>query len=248
MLPAAPPLMVARPGVHPWQWSHFHLPAGSDEILPADQLADLNGYPVENPKARRSAAVDYDSIISLWADQTVPPSSRARDNKTSKMRRMFGWLIANRGFPQGCTDMARVSADDLQAYKESLPATVRRDHLIDIKALFNTAAKARRLPNGNPATEVETPAKVVNPRTARQIFTAEERRLILTEARKAEPVVRWANWIACFSGAITEEIAEADSRDIEIINGGSGFAYPLRSSAGRAEPQDGVPAASGAPT
>jgi integrase len=42
---------------------------------------------------------------------------------------------------------------------------------------------------------------------------------ILTEARKAEPVIRWANWLSSFSGARLAEITEADTRDIEDIDG-----------------------------
>jgi hypothetical protein len=55
--------------------------------------------------------------------------------------------------------------------------------------------------------------------SARRDFTPEERKLILIMARKAEPHVYWVNWVCSFLGTRTSEVADANTLDIERIDG-----------------------------
>jgi integrase len=53
----------------------------------------------------------------------------------------------------------------------------------------------------------------------RDDFTPEERRLILTLAREAEPVIKWCNWLSSFQAARLSEILDAHTRDIVVEEG-----------------------------
>jgi integrase len=128
-------------------------------------------------------------------------------------------------------DMNIVTPDDLQCYKESLitlmrdgtwqPKTVD-DHIEMIKAQFRWAKENRKITT-NPAAELRMIGGTTDPRRARKDFDTSEIQKILTAAREAEPVIRWANWIAAFSGARLAEIVEADIRDVEITPQGAIF-------------------------
>lgn len=174
------------------------------------------------PVEREDGPVEVETIIGLWAqDREKPPSDDARADKRRHMRRLFEFLNA------GHNDMRRVVRPDIQRYKEHLLARVEsgdierntaRDALIHIKALFKSAFTNNKL-TVNPAKEITVPPKHTRREKKRQIFDATERKLILERSRRSDsPLLRWAYWIAAFSGAITEEIAEADSRDVEIVS------------------------------
>src|ERR1700758_826660 len=56
-------------------------------------------------------------------------------------------------------------------------------------------------------------------RKERDDFTPEERKLILSLAREAEPHIYWVNWVCSFLGTRTSEVADASTLDIECIHG-----------------------------
>jgi hypothetical protein len=188
----------------------------------ADYVARSNAV----KSANATEIVEYESVIADWQRERKdrPPGPKAIRSKQRAMRGLFDYLNA------GHSDMARVSADDLQRYKRHLldiadqprsPNEPRspnaRDHLLEIKALFNVAAdNNRKLPAGNPAEKIKLPGKRVDPRRARIAFTDPERALILRKAREAEPIIRIPNLIAGFTGAHTSEIIEASTHDVEV--------------------------------
>lgn len=55
--------------------------------------------------------------------------------------------------------------------------------------------------------------------TERRDFTANERRRILTMAREQQPGVKWGVWLAAFTGARLEEIADCHTNDVECVDG-----------------------------
>jgi len=55
------------------------------------------------------------------------------------------------------------------------------------------------------------------PHEERRAFTDEEAARILIAARSADPLVRWANWLAAFTDTITEEIVGARREDFYQI-------------------------------
>jgi integrase len=137
--------------------------------------------------------------------------------RQAKMDRFFDWLAKRHQYDRH-TDMARVLPDDLQAYKEALPKGIARDHLIDVRAHFNTAAKNNKFPWGNPAVGLFLPAS--RKKAKRVEFTDDERKLIVSRARESDdPVIKWSNLIASITGAGTAEIIDADTRDVEVVDG-----------------------------
>ena len=56
-------------------------------------------------------------------------------------------------------------------------------------------------------------------RKERDDFTPQERKLILSLAREAEPHIYWVNWVCSFLGTRTSEVADASTLDIECIDG-----------------------------
>lgn len=205
---------------HPPQ--HINLPLLVNSMVAARMIGARRLQIATPPARRESGPVEVEAMITLWAqDRDKPPLEKAREDKGRHMRRLFGFLNA------GYNDMARVVRADIQRYKEHLLARVEageierntaRDALIHIKALFKSAFRNNKL-TSNPAAEIAVPPKYTRRVKKRQNFDDAERKLILERARLSDsPLIRWAYWIEAFSGAITEEIAEADSRDVEIIN------------------------------
>jgi integrase len=90
------------------------------------------------------------------------------------------------------------------------------------KAMFRWAKENRKIAI-NPAADLTTIRATTDPRKARIGFDDKDIPLILTAARSADPVIRWANWLGAFSGARLAEIIEADTRDIEMTPAGAIF-------------------------
>lgn len=165
---------------------------------------------VPDPNAR-GPVLDPETVIPLWEkDRKTAAKPKAIAAKKRAMKRLFEFLKI-------APDMLKVSTPDIQRFKDDSPYGDPYDDLVEIKALFSAARQNNRLPKGDPAAEVKLPAK--RQKAERVALTDAEARLILDAARTAEPVVRWSNWIAAFTGAITSEIADADSRDVEIKDG-----------------------------
>jgi integrase len=151
--------------------------------------------------------VGFNTIIDAWARERQPRTALG----------MFEAKMAVLAKFLGHDDIRRVSRDDLNRFKEHLlakaikPVTVK-NYLLVIKTLFNWAAENGRIKD-NPAKLVKFQPKK-DPLDKRQVFTLEERILILTEARKASPLIRWAVWVSYFSGCRLSEITQAKTSDI----------------------------------
>jgi hypothetical protein len=161
--------------------------------------------------------VQFDRIVSAWASENHQPSHELT-LMLSKASRFIAWLRSDRndrGVPDLPEDMRLVTHAEFVRYKEYLlkhskgsrgeppiegPPTglgytsVCR-HLGDLRTLFNYAAKNHRFPN--PSDEVTLPKRTprIMARNKWRSFTPEERTLILAEARKAGPVIRWCQWL-----------------------------------------------------
>jgi integrase len=169
-----------------------------------------------------SGTVEYVAVVNAWADEKSKlPASRA-----NRMRKMAA-LAAFLGHP----DIARVTPDDLQHYKESLIAKMKAgqwqpktvdDHIEMVKAMFRWAKENRKI-STNPAADLRAIGAKTDPRKARKDFGDADIRLILTAARDSDPVIRWSNWLAAMSGARLAEIIEANTADIEITPDGAVF-------------------------
>jgi hypothetical protein len=154
----------------------------------------------------------FDQIILLWAKQTNAPKKGNQDMET-KCGRFAEWL--------GHDDMARVVFENCRDYRDAmidegdLSSGSILNHLKLLKALFTYAFDNEHITT-NPMARIKYSA---GDRNERDDFTSEERKLILILARKAEPHVYWINWLCSFLGTRTSEVADANTLDIERIDG-----------------------------
>ena len=152
--------------------------------------------------------VDTEAIINAWIAERKAgghdPKPKAIENKRRKVARLLAFTKR--------AHLGAVTETDLAGYRLHLleqGGTIARDHLLDIKALF-VVAYDNNLIRPNPSTEIKLPAKTDNPRPP---FSAAEARKILIAARDAEPMIRWAHWLAAFTTAINSEILEAKASE-----------------------------------
>jgi integrase len=183
--------------------------------------------PAKTTVVRQKKIVDSEEIIALWlkdrsAQRTVKP--RAIRLKRTVIRQLCEHVglkplrmitVEGEKKPVPAYDMAAVSADDLQKYKESMTNGRGHEHFSHINALYNVAVDERRLTTAtNPCADIKTPTK---PRSAVwDPFTEREARSILLAARSAPPDVRWTQWLSCFLGTIVSEIADRKVSDFKL--------------------------------
>jgi len=158
--------------------------------------------------------VTFGEVITLWANERKPTSRTRRDFET-KMDRFAAFI--------GNNNIASVTGDDIIRYKESLLSSdlthkTAADILSAIKVILRFAFRNKKIPT-NPGADITFSAKRLPQNELRQAFTPAERALILQEAIKADEFIKFANLIAAYGGARVAEIAEADTRDIEIESG-----------------------------
>jgi integrase len=151
-------------------------------------------------------SAEFESIIGTWITKQQPRASSVVPYR-SVMRQLAKWL--------GHSDATKVSQPKLREYEKHLyegrKNTTVKNHLTIITGLFDFAFKNGMIPS-DPAA-VLTPPKT---KSSKRAFSPDERKTLLMEARKAEPLIRWATWISAFSGARLSEITKADKSDIEF--------------------------------
>jgi integrase len=170
------------------------------------------------PVGMKLAPISFAAVIELWADEKEVIRKRKQATVT-----LFDRLAKHLGHDEA----GRATGEDLVSFKESLVQAVKRGDLDPrtvqnriemLKTIFRWATRNHKI-TSNPAVDLAYTAKV-DPRKERQDFSADDLRLILTEARKAaNPVVRISNLIATFSGARLAEIVEANKADFEWDGG-----------------------------
>ncbi len=198
----------------------------------------------EQRETQTAAAADpvlFEKMVAAWAAENHQPSHEER-LMLSKATRFITWLRQDRhdrGISDLPEDMRRVTHDEFVHYKEYLLAhskgprgeppkeephtglgyTSVGKQLRDLRTLFKFTSKNRKF--ANPTDEVTLPklTKRMMKRNAWRSFTRDERTLILTEARKAGPVIRWCQWLGWGTGARVSEVAEASTKDIVQIGG-----------------------------
>jgi integrase len=108
-------------------------------------------------------------------------------------------------------------------YKEHLlkdPALSQKTvagHLDDLRTIFRFGAKNKKIP-ADPLADVTFKPKR-DPHKKRLPFSADDRTLILKEARGADPLIRWTAWVGAFSGMRLGEIVDAHTRDVMQLEG-----------------------------
>jgi len=174
-------------------------------------LASRLGIRVQAEPVRDTAPVTPEQVIELWKkDRKQVAKPGAIREKIRVMRELFGFLKDRIPVP----DLAAVTKEDLQRYKESFAEGEGYDTIVGIKALFTVAKNNNKLPDGNPAEEITNPAK--RQKSERAALTDDEARDILNASRHGDPVVKWCYWLAAFTGMITSEIVNAGAFAHEV--------------------------------
>ncbi len=127
----------------------------------------------------------------------------------------------------GHTDAAKVTADDVVAWKESrLNAgrslkTVAND-INELSPIWKWAKRNRKLTFAeNPFAGLAPLAKASEP--ARGPYTADEAGRLLQAAREQTGFLRWVPWLLAYTGARVGELCQSDKADIVPIEGMAGW-------------------------
>jgi integrase len=169
---------------------------------------------VPQPAAAPSERVSMSDLLALWIGERKPPP-RSQVAYRGKVNRLVDFL--------GHDDAGKISERDMIRYKEHLlkdPALSQKTvagHLDDLRTIFRFGAKNKKIPS-DPLADVTFKPKR-DPHKKRLPFSADDRRLILNEARGADPLIRWTAWVGAFSGMRLGEIVDAHTRDVMQLEG-----------------------------
>lgn len=167
-----------------------------------------------NNRSGQSEPAWVSTLFPLWAaEKGFAPKTRY------SWERIIRKLINHVGHE----DADKITDTDIISWKDALvasglsPKTIE-NHLTIIKSFFRWASKNKRI-TSNPAINVEYRAKH-NPTTARQSYSDEDARLILTAARlEKKPHRRWLPWLAALTGARCDELCGAMAADVREEEG-----------------------------
>jgi integrase len=171
-------------------------------------------FHARQPAAATVQRVSLSDLLALWIGERKPPA-RSQVAYRGKVNRLVDFL--------GHDDAARIIDRDMIRYKEHLlkdpklsPKTVA-GHLDDLRTVFRFGLKNKKIPF-DPLVDVTFKPKR-DPHKRRLPFSAADRKLILTEARAADPLIRWTAWVGAFSGMRLGEIVDAHTRDVMQLEG-----------------------------
>jgi integrase len=86
-----------------------------------------------------------------------------------------------------------------------------------LRTVFRFGLKNKKIPS-DPLVDVTFKPKR-DPHKRRLPFSPDDRKLILKEARKADPLIRWCMWVGALSGMRLGEIVDAHARDVMEVDG-----------------------------
>jgi integrase len=154
--------------------------------------------------------VTFEGVIAKWGRGK---SKQAVDNMTAKCRVFADHL--------GHDDMTRVEFAECRDWRDEMidedeiaPGTIS-NRIKLVKRIFAYAFENELITANHMVRVKYSPGEGVS----RDDFTPDERRDILTMARKAEPHIHWLNFMCSYHGPRTGEIADMTTLDIECIEG-----------------------------
>lgn len=185
----------------------------ADEVgpTPAQRVAT----PSRTQRVETSSPIKFEDLVKGWAAERRPA------DKT-----VYDWtrVLAQLAVFVGHDDAARVTADDLVAWKDSLVAsglaakTIRESRLAPARAILKWGVDNRRL-DANPAARITISVRQ-KPGQGKRGFTEAEAKIILdAAAAEKEPVRRWVPLICAFTGARLSEVCQLRAEDIIEIEG-----------------------------
>ncbi len=176
--------------------------------------------------------VEFDAVLLSWKNANkLDDTDKKLKHMQNRWRDFFAWLVQKRGYPCDSRDIARITTDDLDEYKEHFKALMNapdpkmrissktmEDYLRQITGLYNYAIDEKRSWKQALAAIVagfHVPKGHTDPTAKYVDFDPYEISRILIKARFAPPEIRWPNWIAAYSGARLAEVCEAQTNDVE---------------------------------
>jgi hypothetical protein len=178
------------------------------------------GAPAVDPNA-----VAYEAMLANWNGKIrkgKKKGPKAIQDMATKVAVFTAWLRAQ-ALP-GADDAARVTFQNCRKWRDAMQAAGEgqgtvSNHLTMVQALYSAAIE-EQLASPNEAVTIETnPFKELKwdrgKDKQRPDFTPTERARILRLALDADPVIKWAMWLAAFGGYQNEELADLHARDIE---------------------------------
>ena len=178
--------------------------------------AGLDRFPVvvDAPKPKLKPVIIED-LLDGWATETQKSGKALYDRQRT---------VAAFVHHLGHNDAARVTADDVVAYKEARLAkgvtvkTVAND-LNELSPIFTWAKRNKKLAfDQNPFAGI-APLKRTTATRQRDPYTVEEAHDLLVAARAQTGFLRWFPWLLCFTGARLGEVLQACKEDILPIEG-----------------------------
>lgn len=157
--------------------------------------------------------ITAESVVTAWATERRP---------AAKTLEKYSGTFRNIARVLGFDDLRRITTDDVLTFKRHRleaekrhPGTVE-DDIRNAGAVCKWAVINRFLPS-NPFDGLAPKA----PRTlaAREPYSDEEARRILTAAREEKGWLRWGPWLLCFTGARIGELAELRRKDVQEEEG-----------------------------
>ncbi len=159
--------------------------------------------------------VTFDALFDGWAAERRPAAKTAYE-----WRRVIHELERHVGH----SDAARLTADDLVAWKSALiaqgrrPKTIRDAKLAPVRAVLQWAVDNRRLA-ANVAERITIDIRQ-RAGEGRRSYTDEEAAIVLQAARQSrDPVKRWVPWLCAYSGARVSEVCQLRREDIVAVDG-----------------------------
>lgn len=167
------------------------------------------------PQSPRRSVL-FDDLIKGWSAEKKPAQ-----------KTVYEWSRAVRTFTDflGHTDAARVTPDNIQAWKEALIAqgltakTIRDGKLVALRSIMQWGKLNRRL-SDNPAEDVTMDVKRKAADRGVRSFTEDEATIILKAALgETNSVLRWVPWLCAYSGARVSEVCQLRVEDVREIDG-----------------------------
>ncbi|MGT2486565.1 hypothetical protein ACU4GA_12605 [Methylobacterium oryzae CBMB20] len=163
-----------------------------------------------SPKAANTSKVDFDDLVSGWAAERKPAE-----------KTLYDWtrVMAQLGDFLGHRDAARISGENLVAWKDSLVAsglaakTIRESRLAPVRAILRWGVDNRRL-NENPAERITISVKQKPGQGKRGFKDAEAAQILKAAAAERDPVKRWVPLVCAYSGARLSEVCQLRFEDI----------------------------------
>jgi integrase len=204
-----------------------------------DKMRRLDGEDVATPPepVRGSAAPKKEAESRVPLLSTYDAYSAASGMTAGVREEWRRYIIALVAF-LGHDDAARVTADDLMAWRDKLlsepsskgtmrkPVTVRDKYLRAVQAMFRWAKDERKLSeNVAAAVKVKVPKSI---KLRERDFTDEEARRILEASLKPANnrlstgyalARRWIPWLCAYTGARVNEMSQLRGEDVQMVDG-----------------------------